>query len=117
MKKVFDLSGKWVVVELPDLVDDYLKLSDDPHVTLLCRRNKLSGEYEFGVQNGVLDGEIIEEIDGNIAIQFSFEGQDETDPVHGFGLANLTNNNTITGKMHYHMSDTCRFTWKRSKTN
>ena len=29
-----DLSGKWAVVELPSMTDDYLDLTPDPHVLI-----------------------------------------------------------------------------------
>ena len=29
-----DLSGKWAIVELPSMMDDYLDLTPDPHVLI-----------------------------------------------------------------------------------
>ncbi|MCK4351792.1 hypothetical protein KAW65_00100 [candidate division WOR-3 bacterium] len=52
-----ELSGKWRVTELPDLVDDYLSLTPDPHVLLKVLKNdRINGTYQFGAQPGNLDG-------------------------------------------------------------
>ena len=54
-----DISGKWRVAELPDLADDYLDLSPDPHVMLELRgRGEIDGAYEFGAQSGTIDGRL-----------------------------------------------------------
>ncbi len=38
-----DLSGKWLVVELPSMMDDYLALTPDPHVLIThTRRTRTS---------------------------------------------------------------------------
>lgn len=44
---------------------------------------------------------------------FTFEGNDELDPVHGYGKAVLADENTLDGYMRYHQGDADRFTWKR----
>ncbi|MEW6222622.1 MAG: hypothetical protein AB1476_04855 [Candidatus Hadarchaeota archaeon] len=108
------LTGKWRVVELPDLSEDYIHLTPDPHVLLkVSKTGEVDGTYQFGVQSGELDGKVEVAENGASRITFTFEGNDEMDPVHGFGIATLTAPDTLTGEMRYHKSDTCRFTWKR----
>ena len=109
-----DISGKWRVAELPDLADDYLGLSPDPHVMLELRgRGEIDGAYEFGAQSGTIDGRLERLTDGRVRLSFTFEGNDELDPVHGYGEAVLADENTLDGYMRYHQGDTDRFTWKR----
>jgi hypothetical protein len=111
-----DISGKWRVAELPDLVDDYLDLSPDPHVLLQLRgRGEIDGTYEFGAQSGAIDGRLERLNDGRVRLSFTFEGNDELDPVHGYGEAILVDEATLDGYMRYHLGDTYRFTWKREK--
>lgn len=109
------LEGKWQVVEMPDLADDYLDLTPDPHVHLKIKSSmEIDGTYEFGAQSGELNGQIREE-EGQIVLTFTFEGQDEMDFVHGFGIATLIDENTLKGEMRYHKADTYLFTWKRAE--
>ncbi len=110
------ISGKWRVAEVPDLVDDYLELTPDPHVTLKVRaRGEIDGAYQFGAQTGTIDGSLEQLADGRVRLSFTFEGEDELDPVHGYGEAVLTDANTLDGYMRYHQGDTYRFIWKREQ--
>jgi len=114
MKDIKKLEGKWQVVEMPDLVDDYLDLTPDPHVYLkIISSKEVDGTYEFGAQSGELDGQIERTKENQLILTFTFEGEDEMDSVHGFGKATLIDDNTLKGEMRYHRSDTYRFTWKR----
>lgn len=117
------LSGRWKVSEMPDFEDDYLSETRNPHVNLSVNRRDLSisGDYEFGLESGELNGEVIEEesdVDGTrkktIKILFSFEGYSEMDEENGYGMATLSEDGkTLTGRMNYHGADRYRFVWKR----
>jgi len=116
MKDAKMLEGKWKVARMPELADDYLALSPDPHVHLRSSTSKkLHGTYEFGVQSGNMNGRVERSNNGHLHFIFTFEGTDEMGPVHGFGTATLVEDNTLEGELRYHMSDTYRFIWKRIK--
>ena len=111
-----DISGKWRVAEVPNLTDDYLELTPDPHVALKVRaRGEIDGTYQFGAQGGELDGRLEQLAGGRVRLSFTFEGEDELDPVHGYGEAVLADENTLDGYMRYHQGDTYRFIWKREQ--
>jgi hypothetical protein len=110
-----DISGEWRVAEILDLVDDYLELTPDPHVILEVKaRDEVNGSYQFGAQSGELDGRLDRLPDGRIRLSFTFEGENEFDPVHGYGEAIVVDENTLNGYMRYHHGDTYRFIWKRT---
>lgn len=116
-KRLRDLSGKWKIVDMPDLDEDYLMESKNPHLNLTFRGRSVSGHYEYGLCQGELDGEVIEKgEDGKgLEIRFSFEGSDEMDEVNGYGEAVFSDDNkTLIGKFHYHFGDDWRFTCGRS---
>ena len=109
-----DISGKWQVAKVPDLTEDYLDLTPDPHVMLEVRaRGEIDGAYQFGAQSGELDGRLEQLSDGRVRLSFTFEGEDELDPVHGYGEAILVDENTLNGYMRYYQGDTYRFIWRR----
>jgi len=108
------LSGKWKIVEMPDLSDDYLSLSKDPNMILTLTRRSVSGHYQYGLCDGELEGEVIESEGRPLEIRFSFEGVDENDDEHGYGEAIFSDDDkTLTGKLHIHAGDTWRFTCRR----
>lgn len=112
--RVQDLSGKWKITEMPDLTEDYLSESKDPHMRLAFRGKRVSGHFEYGLSNGELDGEVIESEGRPLEIRFSFEGFDEMDEENGYGEAVLSDDNkTLTGKLHYHLGDYWRFTCRK----
>ena len=114
MKDVRMLEGKWQVIRIYELVDDYLVLSPDPHIRLQSSTSKsIHGTYEFGAQSGDIDGRVGRSKDDQLILTFTVEGTDEMDPVHGFGTATLVDDNTLEGEMRYYISDTYRFIWKR----
>jgi hypothetical protein len=42
-------TGKWRVIEMPDLVDDYLPLTPAPHVLLkVSETGAINGTYQCG---------------------------------------------------------------------
>ncbi|MGI0092386.1 MAG: hypothetical protein ACREBS_11830 [Nitrososphaerales archaeon] len=117
-----DISGKWKVTEMPDFEEDYLSETRNPHVNLSVKGANLSGDYEFALESGELNGEVIQdEIEGwdgvkkkRFRILFSFEGTSEMDEENGYGEATLSEDGkTLAGRMNYHGADRYRFVWKR----
>ncbi len=107
------LAGRWKVVELPDFEDDYIKESKNPHFDIRIKGRTIRGEYHFGLQDGTIGGELI--VDERVGMRFSFEGHDEMNSVFGYGEAYLIDDNTLDGKMNYHLGETFRFVCKRRK--
>lgn len=101
-------TGTWDVVSSPDFDDDYLHLEVTPYVWLREEGDRVTGEYHLGLQTGDVDGRL----EGDDHILFSFEGMDETDPVHGAGITTLQGNRLIF-KLMYHYGDDFTFECKR----
>jgi len=58
----------------------------EPYVELHQHRDRVSGTYHVGLQQGEIDGRI----EGTDRIVFSFEGMDEMEEVHGRGTLLMT---------------------------
>ena len=114
-----DLSGKWAVVELPSMTDDYLALSPDPHVFITHDEfERFSATFQFGAQQGEIDGRVDEVWTHAAAIFFTFVGVDEGDEISGAAadVAYNAKDDTITGTMRYHQGGELLFVWRRVKT-
>jgi hypothetical protein len=104
------LSGEWKIVEMPDLTEDYLLESKNPHFNLTFKGKRVDGHFQYGLCEGELDGEVVEKDGNSLEIRFSFEGLDEMDEGNGYGEAVFSEDNkTLTGKLHYHHADDHRF--------
>ena len=113
-----NLSGKWKISEMPDLTEEYLAESKDPHMLLTVRGKSVSRHFEYGLSNGELDGNVIESEGKPLEIRFSFEGFDEMDEDSGYGEAFLSENNkTLTGTLHVHRGDDWRFICRKTRWN
>src|SRR5947207_10866198 len=89
-----DLSGKWTVVELPSMSDDYLGLSPDPHVLITHTEfERFSATFQFGAQQGEIDGRIDEVWTHAAGIFFTFVGVVEV----SLGTRNMTTTDTNPG--------------------
>ena len=104
-----EFAGKWKVIEAVDMADDYLSLSPDPHLLInMDEKNEVTGSYQFGAQDGYIDGRF-EKDKESLKLIFSFEGWDDTDLVNGFGTFGFESEDTFLLTMHYHMGDTISF--------
>ncbi len=113
-----DLSGKWIVVELPSMMHDYLDLTPDPHVLITHDEfERFSATFQFGAQPGEIDGRVDEVRTHTAAIFFTFVGLDEGDEICGAAadVAFNAEEDTITGTMRYHLGDDLPFVWRRAK--
>jgi len=114
-----DLSGKWAVVELPSMPDDYLGLTPDPHVLITHTEfERFSATFRFAGQQGEIDGRVDEVWTHAAAIFFTFVGTDKGDEISGAAADAGYNaaDDTITGTMRYHQGDDLPFVWRRAKS-
>ena len=112
-----DLTGKWIVDELPSMADAYLALSPDPHVFITHDDfERFSATFQFGAQAGEIDGRVDEVWMHAAAIFFTFVGDDERDEISGAAsdVAYNAQDDTITGTMRYHLGDDLPFVWRRA---
>lgn len=71
--------GRWRIIEMEMWDQDYTDLVVDGNFTF---DNNGFGRFQFGVVIGEIDYEI-EKVNNVERLEFSFEGQDEYDPVSG----------------------------------
>ena len=118
-RPALDLSGKWAVVELPTLPEDYLALTPDPHVLIRHEEfGRFSATYQFGAQRGEIDGRVDEVWPDAAQLFLTFAGTDGEDNV--FGAAgdvayNAQAEETITGTLRYHHGDDVPFVTSRNR--
>jgi hypothetical protein len=104
-----EFAGKWKVIEAVDMVEDYLCQSPDPHLLIqVDEKNEVMGSYQFGSQDGYIDGRF-ERDEESLKLIFSFEGWDDTDLVNGSGTFSVESGDTFLLTMNYEKGDTFSF--------
>jgi hypothetical protein len=104
-----NVTSSWRIVSSPDFDDDYLRMEVEPYVELHQHRDRVSGTYHVGLQQGEIDGRI----EGTDRIVFSFEGMDEMEEVHGRGTLQI-DGTQARFVLEYHQGDTFTFTCEQS---
>ena len=104
------VQGKWRIVEMPDYEADYPDMVDPAYILF----GKTSGEFVFGCVTGTIHGSC----DGD-AVEFTWDGNDEMDPVNGDGWAELRDDGSLEGEICFHNGDEAAFVarpWNTSST-
>ena len=71
------------------------------------------GRFRFGLVSAEFEGHVVSGPEERF--EFTFEGYDENDPVHGFGWIRKINEDTIEGEIVFHDGDRSKFRAKRAK--
>ena len=101
--------GKWVIVEMEAWDQEYVNMEVPGHFTL---EKDGMGHFQFGLVQGEMDCRI-ETVDGQVRIEFSWEGRDELDPASGRGWA-VIENKELHGRIFFHQGDDSTFWARRS---
>jgi hypothetical protein len=102
--------GKWRIIEMEMWDQDYVDLVTEGHFTF---GKDGFGNFQFGAVVGETDY-AIEEHGNTERVEFSFEGQDEYDPVSGRGWV-VIEDDTLKSKIFFHAGDESEFKAKKTK--
>jgi len=117
MVKESEFAGKWKVIEAVDMEEDNLSLSPDPHLLIqVDEKNEVTGSYQFGAQDGYIDGRF-ERDEESLRLIFSFEGWDDTELVNGSGTFCFESGDTFLLTMNYENGDTFSFRCQATQTD
>ena len=97
--------GTWHIYEMELWDSDYFNMELQAYIDI--KSNNL-GNFQFGLVSGYLDGYIEDEF-GKEYFVFTWEGQDEMEPVTGSGWMKLIDKNEIVGSIKLHLGDRSGF--------
>jgi hypothetical protein len=104
MTNIKPFIGTWVIVEMEAWDQEYVNMEVPGHFTF---RKDGTGHFQFGLVQGEMDCRI-ETDHGRERIGFSWEGNDELDPVCGRGWA-VIENEELRGRIFFHLGDDSMF--------
>lgn len=109
-KHASPLSGRWRITWMDQWDQEYVDAEVNGFFEF---RPGGRGEFHFGYVRGQIDYREGTR-DGQPCVEFSWEGNDEMDPVQGRGWAVL-NGSAIEGLIAFHLGDESRFRAIRAK--
>jgi hypothetical protein len=93
--------GVWHIVEMEQWDEDYFNMEVQAYIRI---GSNGIGDFQFGLVSGGLDGEIVKS--GNLErFDFTWEGQDENDPVFGSGWLRFSGKDKVKGRIKFHLGD------------
>jgi hypothetical protein len=103
MKKEY--VGRWRIVEMDMWDQDYIDMEVPGYIFF---EENDSGEFQFGLVRGDMDCRI-ETHEDSERVAFSWEGEDEMDPVSGRGWALINEAGQLEGMFYLHEGDDSGF--------
>lgn len=103
-------AGTWHITDMELWDEDYLNMEEQAYITVDKRG---TGEFQFGLVCGSLDGEIVKD-DDTERFEFTWEGNDESDSASGSGWLRVQSANTLKGRIAFHGGDRSMFTAERA---
>jgi hypothetical protein len=97
--------GVWQILEMDLWDEDYFNMEVQAYIRI---GSNGIGNFQFGLVSGGLDGEVVKS--GNLErFDFTWEGQDENDPVFGSGWLKLSGKDKVKGRIKFHLGDSSEF--------
>jgi hypothetical protein len=104
-------TGTWHIYEMEMWDEDYFNMEVQAYIKI--NPNNI-GYFQFGLVCGQIDGKIVCYPDGD-RFEFTFEGEDEGDPVSGFGWIKFKEKDAVEGEFRLHLGDDSTFSARRAK--
>lgn len=101
--------GSWRITGMEVWDADYFDMEVPAHITI---RKDLTGEFQFGLVQGDLDGRVVA-ANGVFRLEFSWSGFDENDPMGGRGWMQV-DGNRAEGQIFIHLGDESGFKAERA---
>ena len=108
MKKL-GYDGLWHIYQMECWDEDYFNMEVQAYIKI---NKNGTGEFHFGLVSGDIDGEISESRE---RLEFTWEGNDECDPVSGSGWFKRIDNDNLEGEFKIHLGDSSKFQSRRAK--
>jgi hypothetical protein len=105
------INGRWRIVEMELWDQDAIDLLGPAFIELTSNGQ---GSFRFVAVEGWMDTREVRR-DGRCAIEFSWDGNDEMDPASGRGWAGLSADDSLEGRIFFHMGDDSWFRAEREK--
>ena len=103
--------GYWKIIEMEVWARDYIDLVLPGFIEFTYDDDHLMGSFQFGTVSGGLDCRL-RDIEGVTFIEWSWDGQSETDPACGRGWARLDGEDLV-GRLFIHAGDDSAFKARR----
>jgi len=104
-----DFTGIWHIYEMGLWDEDYFNMEVQAYIEI--KQNNL-GNFQFGLVSGQMDGKVVD-YGVKKRFEFTWEGDDEGEPVCGSGWLEVTEKDKLKGEFRIHLGDDSGFLAKK----
>jgi len=104
------VAGRWRIVSMSAWDDEFIDEEEEGYFEFDQQGN---GQFHFGYVHGDMDCRLTTR-DGEPAVEWTWNGNDEMDPAQGRGWA-VVNSDELHGMIFFHGGDDSEFVAKKSK--
>jgi hypothetical protein len=101
--------GRWKLVSMTEWDEDFINAEVEGFIQFDA---KGSGSFQFGYVQGLMDCRLTTR-DGQEAVEWTWDGNDEMDPAQGRGWA-VVKSDELHGMIFFHDGDDSQFVGKRT---
>jgi len=105
-----EFTGTWHIYEMGIWDEDYFNMEVQAYIKI---DSDNGGNFQFGLVWGDIDGRVVNYPDGE-RFEFTWEGNDECDPVSGSGWVRIKEKDLLEGKIRVHKGDSSTFLARRA---
>ncbi len=105
-------NGRWHITEMEQWDEDYLNMEVEAFIEI---GSDGMGEFQCGLVSGQIDGEIVRD-GSDERFEFTWDGNDESDPASGGGWLRLKGEDLLEGRIKLHLGDSSRLLAKRIRS-
>jgi len=103
--------GTWHIYEMEIWDEHYFNMEVQAYIKIGSNNR---GDFQFGLVSGNMDGKVVNYADEK-RFEFTWEGNDECDPVCGSGWVRIKETNLSEGEIRIHNGDSSTFLARRAR--
>jgi hypothetical protein len=107
-----NFAGTWLITEMEMWDADYFNMEVQAYLRIGANG---IGSFQFGLVSGGLDGEVVK-LGKTERFEFTWEGQDEMDPVSGSGWLKMSTPDRVEGRLKIYLGDGSTFVAVRERS-
>ena len=108
-----NFTGTWIITEMEMWDADHFNMEVQAYIRIGVDG---LGNFQFGLVSGGIDGEAVK-LGNAERFEFTWEGQDEMDPVSGCGWLMSIGQNRVEGRIKIHLGDSSAFKAVRAEAD
>jgi hypothetical protein len=104
--KIGNIQGVWNIIGMENWDEDYYNMENQAYIEF---KKDHRGSFQFGLVRGNFNGEVYQYKNREERFEFTWEGNDESEEVFGFGWVKRESLGRLEGEFRIHQGESSKF--------